>query len=126
MDGDVDRHEDVDKHWSDPEGSRQVVRFGVAVLATAALTGVVIAIWAATRDACEAAEAMLCDGASQAAMVVGPALVLAAGWIGAFVITFRRWREGRVWPIWQGAGWFFFFLLLAYLSIGGSVITSGG
>lgn len=113
--------DDVEKRWSDPQGTRQAFRFGVAILALAALTGVIIAIWAAARDACEAGP-MLCDTTSQVAMVVGPAVVLAVGWIGAFVITFLRWRQGRVWPIWQGVGWFFFLLLLAYLSIGGSVI----
>ncbi|WP_040796150.1 hypothetical protein [Nocardia higoensis] len=113
--------DDVEKRWSDPKGSREAMRFGVVVLALAVLTGVVIAIWASARDACEA-QRMLCDTTSQVTMVVGPAVVLAAGWIGAFVITFLRWRRGQVWPIWQGVGWFFFFLLLAYLSIGGGVI----
>ncbi|AXK85037.1 hypothetical protein IU443_04415 [Nocardia farcinica] len=114
--------DDVEKRWSDPEGFRKAVRFGLGVVALAALVAVIIGIWAASRDACETGP-MLCDTASRVAMVVGPAVVLAAGWIGAFVITYLRWRQGRVWPIWQGTGWFLFFLLLAYLTIGGSVFA---
>jgi hypothetical protein len=47
-----------------------------------------------------------------------PAVLLVGG-VGAFVKTYQVWRAEGTWPIWQGAGWFLFSLMLVSLSIPG-------
>ncbi|MEV0029819.1 hypothetical protein [Nocardia sp. NPDC050793] len=113
---------DVEKRWSDPKGFRQAVRYDLAVLGTAALVALVATIWAAGRDECLSGP-LLCDAASGIAVLLVPAVVLLAGGIGAFVVIYLRWRRGRVWPIWQGAGWFLFTAMLVYVSIGGTAMA---
>ncbi|TQM33677.1 hypothetical protein [Nocardia bhagyanarayanae] len=113
---------DVEKRWSDPEGLRQAIRYDLAIVGITALVALVATVWAAGRDECLSGP-LLCDAASGIAVLLVPALVLVAGGIGAFVITYLRWRQGRVWPIWQGAGWFLFMLMLVYVSIGGSALA---
>ena len=43
--------------------------------------------------------------------------ILFLGGVGALVKTYRVWRDGGTWPIWQGAGWFLLTLMLVCLSI---------
>ena len=45
------------------------------------------------------------------------ALASTPGGIGAFVKTYRVWKEEGAWPAWQGAGWFLLTLMLVCLSI---------
>jgi hypothetical protein len=47
---------------------------------------------------------------------------LFAGGIGAFVKTYRVWKEEGAWPAWQGASWFLLTLMLVCLSIPGAAI----
>ncbi|MGY4098992.1 hypothetical protein ACW2Q0_05425 [Nocardia sp. R16R-3T] len=115
---------DLEKRWTaDDRTFRRVAIYVAAVLAVAALVFVITAIWAADRRACAAAETMLCDTAAKSAILAGPTVVLMLGGIGAFVRTYREWRRGRSWPIWQGGGWFLFTMMIVYLGIGGGSIA---
>ncbi|WP_019928172.1 hypothetical protein [Nocardia sp. BMG111209] len=114
---------DVEKRWHDPGMFRRAARYTIGVVVVAALVLVVIQIWASRREACAGASVTYCDTASRAAILGGPGLVLLLGTVGAFVATYRVWREHRTWPIWQGAGWFLLVLTLAYLAIGSSVFS---
>jgi hypothetical protein len=48
---------------------------------------------------------------------IGSPLILLLGGIGAFVRTYRVWRAGGRWWIWQGAGWFLLVLMLVELTM---------
>ncbi|UGT44578.1 hypothetical protein LTV02_14830 [Nocardia yamanashiensis] len=109
---------DVGKSWNDPPAFRRAARYVLSILALAALVAVITLVWASARSQC-LDDTMLCDTASRLVVGLGPGLVLLFGGIGAFVMTFREWRAGRTWPIWQGAGWFLFTLMVVYLSIEG-------
>ncbi|MGY2008456.1 hypothetical protein ACW9HJ_24135 [Nocardia gipuzkoensis] len=115
--------EDVEKRWHDPRGFRRAATYVASVLATAALVFLLILLWAARRQ-CAGEDRLLCDDAAQVAIVLGPSVVLLIGGIGAFVETYVQWRRGRTWPIWQGAGWFLFILMVVYLGIGGGAVAS--
>ncbi|MQY25443.1 hypothetical protein [Nocardia aurantia] len=119
----IDVVDDVEKRWHDPGMFRRVVTYASTVVVIAALVLIAVQIWAGRREACASA-ATYCDTASRAAILGGPGLVLLIGTLGAFVTTYRVWRERRTWPIWQGAGWFLLVLTLAYLAIGSSVFAS--
>ncbi|WP_067806852.1 hypothetical protein [Nocardia beijingensis] len=114
--------DDVEKRWRDPRGFRRAATYVVSVLVTAALVFLLTVLWAAQRE-CVDQDKLLCDTAAQLAVVLGPPVVLLIGGIGAFVETYVQWRRGRTWPIWQGAGWFLFVLMLAYLSIGSGALA---
>ena len=77
--------------------------------AVVAVAGVVFAVYAFT-----ARESVL------AASLV-PAILFAGG-IGAFVKTYRVWKEEGAWPAWQGAGWFLLTLMLVCLAIPGAAM----
>ncbi|MGQ4615342.1 hypothetical protein [Nocardia sp. R7R-8] len=115
--------DDVEKRWRDPRGFRRAATYVTSVLAAAALVFLLAVLWAAQRE-CPDADKLLCDTAAQVAVVLGPAVVLLIGGIGAFVETYLQWRRGRTWPIWQGAGWFLFVLMVVYLGIGGGAVAS--
>ncbi len=115
---------DLEKPWTaDDRTFRRVAIYVAAVLAVAALVFAITAIWAADRRACAGAETMLCDTAAKSAILAGPPVVLILGGIGAFVQTYREWRRGRSWPIWQGGGWFLFTMMIVYLGIGGGSVA---
>ncbi|WP_433678884.1 hypothetical protein [Nocardia sp. CA-119907] len=115
---------DLEKRWTaDNRTFRRVAIYVATVLAVAAVVFVVTAIWAAQRAACANAEMMLCDAPAKTAIVAGPTVVLILGGIGAFVQTYREWRRGGSWPIWQGAGWFLFTMMIVYLGIGGGSVA---
>ncbi|MDT5332529.1 MAG: hypothetical protein QOF31_3826 [Mycobacterium sp.] len=79
------------------------------VCAVVAVAGVVFAVYAFTaRDSVVAASLV-------------PAILMAGG-IGAFVKTYRVWKEEGAWPAWQGAGWFLLTFMLVCLSIPGAAI----
>lgn len=115
---------DVEKRWTgDREGFRRAVRYTLAVLGVAALVCAGTAIWSATAQ-CRDADSLLCDTPSQVAVLFGPGVLLFLGGIGAFVETIRVWRRGGTWPIWQGAGWFLFLIMLFYLGIGATTVPA--
>ncbi|WP_054813137.1 hypothetical protein [Nocardia arizonensis] len=116
--------DDVGKSWRDDGTFRRAATYVLTVLAVAAIVAAVAFTWVGRREACADAEVVLCDATAQVAVVLMPALVLLFGGIGAFVRTYRVWRDGGSWPIWQGAGWFLFVLMTVYLAIGGGVGAS--
>lgn len=85
---------DVEKRWHDPAMFRAAVTYALIVIALAGAAFAATAIWQ-----------------SLLAAILVPGILFAGG-IGAFIRTYRVWRAGGVWPIWQAAGWF---LLLAFL-----------
>ncbi|MFW0872842.1 hypothetical protein [Rhodococcoides corynebacterioides] len=92
---------DVEKRWRDPAALRRAALYVVSAVGVAAIA---LAVFLAT-------------GASNvvvAAIVPGVCLVAA---IGALVIGYRSYRHGGTWPIWQGAAWFLFALMLVSLSL---------
>lgn len=58
-----------------------------------------------------------CSALQRNTLAVGPAAVLFAGGVGAFVRTYQTWRVGGGWWIWQGAGWFLLVLMLVVLTM---------
>ncbi|MRH92773.1 hypothetical protein GFY24_36050 [Nocardia sp. SYP-A9097] len=111
--------DDVEKRWQDPPTFRQAARYVVAVLVLTAIVAVLALVWAGARQECLNSDSMLCDTAARLVVGLGPGLVLLFGGIGAFVKTILEWRAARAWPIWQGAGWFLFTLMVIYLTIAG-------
>lgn len=90
---------DVEKRWHDPAALRAAATFVVAVVAVAAVAFYVTVTWR-----------------SLIAGILVPG-VLFAGGIGAFVKTYRVWRDEGVWPIWQAAGWILLMLSLFCLGV---------
>lgn len=115
---------DAEKRWSsDREGFRRAVRYTLTVLGIAALACAATTIWSATTQ-CRDADSLLCNTPTQVAVLFGPGVLLFLGGIGAFVETIRVWRRGGTWPIWQGAGWFLFLIMLFYLGIGATTVPA--
>jgi hypothetical protein len=99
---------DVEKRFDRPGEFHAAALYVGAVVAVA---GLVFAAYAFTaRDSVVAASLV-------------PAILLAGG-IGAFVKTYRVWKEQGAWPAWQGAGWFLLTLMLVSLAIPGAAITA--
>ena len=92
---------DVEKRWHDPRAMRSAVAYAAAVVLLAAGAFAVYAL----GDRNALGVAMATPG------------VLFLGAVGAFVKTYRDWRAGRTWPIWQGAGWFLMTLSLLALGV---------
>ena len=97
---------DVEKRFDRPGTFHEAaVYVGVIVV----IAGLVFAAWAfAARDSVVAASLV-------------PAILMGGG-IGAFVKTYRVWKEEGAWPAWQGAGWFLLTLMLVTLAIPGAAI----
>ncbi|MFM8600449.1 MAG: hypothetical protein ACKOB8_15810 [Mycobacterium sp.] len=79
---------DVEKRWHDPRMTRAALTYVVAVVALAGLAFAATAVWR-----------------SMLAAVLVPG-ILSVGGIGGLAQTYRVWRAGGVWPIWQAAAWF--------------------
>lgn len=92
---------DVEKRWNDPGAVRRAVLYVGSVIATA---GVWLLMFLVAEP-------------SSVAWALGVTVILLAGGIGAFVQTYRVYRDGGSWPIWQGAGWFLFALMLGSLGL---------
>ncbi|NKY87361.1 hypothetical protein [Nocardia veterana] len=112
---------EVSTRWSDPPSFRRAAGFVVGVLIVAAVVAAVALGWAASRAQCADADTVACDTPARLAVGLVPGIVLLLGGIGAFVITVRQWRGGRPWPVWQGAGWFLFAVMVVYLAIAGGI-----
>ena len=99
---------DVEKRFDRPGTFHEAARYvGVVV----AIAGVVFAVYAFTAR-----------GSVVTASLV-PAILFAGG-VGAFVKTYRVWKEEGAWPAWQGAGWFLLTLMLVTLAIPGAAMTA--
>lgn len=99
---------DVEKRWRDPAAFRSAIGYVAIVICLAAA---VFAVYAFV-------------GAAAVWWAVATPAVLFLGALGAFVRTYRAWRAGGTWPIWQGAGWFLLALTLLtfglpYLAVSG-------
>ncbi|MFM9034914.1 MAG: hypothetical protein ACKOQ4_11615 [Mycobacterium sp.] len=94
---------DVEKRWHDPAMVRAAVIYVVSVIALSAAAFACTVIWR-----------------SLLAGILVPAIFFAGG-IGAFVRTYRVWKAGGVWPIWQAAGWFLLMLFLICFGVPFSV-----
>ena len=92
---------DVEKRWHDPVALRNAVAYGVGVIVVA---GIAFAVFA------------LVDKGSVLLAASVPTILFLGG-VGAFVKAYLVWRLRGTWPIWQGAGWFLFTLMLVCLSI---------
>jgi len=100
---------DVEKRFDRPATFHEAAKYVGAVVVVA---GLVFAAWALTaRDSVVAASLV-------------PAILFAGG-IGAFVKTYRVWKDEGAWPAWQGAGWFLLTLMLVCLAIPGAAIHAG-
>ncbi|MCK0177265.1 MULTISPECIES: hypothetical protein [Mycobacteriaceae] len=99
---------DVEKRWHDPEAFRAAVGYVVAFVA---LAGVALGFFVIPGD----------HPLIPAILVP---VILFAGGLGAFIRTYRVWRAGGTWVIWQGAGWFLFALFLLGLSVPGAALTA--
>ena len=99
---------DVEKRFDRPGTFHEAAMYVGAVVLAA---GAVFAVYAFTAR----------DSVVVASLV--PAILLAGG-IGAFVKTYRVWKEQGAWPAWQGAGWFLLTLMLVCLSILGAAILA--
>ena len=97
---------DVEKRFDRPGTFHEAAKYVGAVVAVA---GVAFAIYATTWR----------ENVIVASMIPG---ILFAGGVGAFVKTYRVWKEEGAWPAWQGAGWFLLTLMLVCLSIPGAAI----
>jgi hypothetical protein len=100
---------DVEKRWRDPVALRQAVAYGVGVIAVA---GVAFAVYAVV------------DKKSVILAATVPTILFVGG-VGALVKTYRVWRDGGTWVIWQGAGWFLLTFMLVCLSIPWAAATAG-
>jgi xanthine/uracil permease len=97
---------DVEKRFDRPGTFHEAAKYVGAVVVVA---GLVFAAWAFTARESVVAASLV------------PAILLAGG-IGAFVKTYRVWKEEGAWPAWQGAGWFLLTLMLVCLSIPGAAM----
>ena len=92
---------DVEKRFDRPGTFHEAAKYVGAVVVVA---GLVFAAWAFTARESVVAASLV------------PAILLAGG-IGAFVKTYRVWKDEGAWPAWQGAGWFLLTLMLVCLAI---------
>ncbi|MCW4355530.1 hypothetical protein ONR57_19685 [Hoyosella sp. YIM 151337] len=104
---------DVEKRFWDPQTFRGAAAYALTVTAVALITMGALAVWTSPED----------GGADAAILTFVPAGVLLLGGIGAFVQTYRVWRRGGTWPLWQGAGWFLLALFFAYAALSSSALA---
>lgn len=92
---------DVEKRWNDPGALRKAAGYSAAVVAlAAALTAVFFTV----------------DRTDPLLAATVPAVCFIGG-IGALLIGYRSFRAGGTWPIWQGAAWFLFTVMLLGLGM---------
>lgn len=93
--------DDVEKRWNDRTAYRAAVLYDLAVIA-AAFGWLII---------------YLVTDPDSSVWAIGVPTILLLGGLGAFIQTYRVWKRGGGWPVWQGAGWFLFVLMLLTLSL---------
>lgn len=99
------------------------IRF--AVIAAAAGVGFVIvaALWVSTCNPGAGADTAACGAPERTILAFGAPVILLACGIGAFVRTYRVWRDRGTWWGWQGAGWFLLMVMLLTLTMGTPLIA---
>ncbi|WP_338890144.1 hypothetical protein [Rhodococcus sovatensis] len=116
---------DVEKRWNDPQEMRRATIYAGSVIIVAAVAATVAVVLGSSQaDACRDAAFRICKDPERLLIAIAPPTILLLGGIGAFVNTYRVWKAGGVWPIWQGAGWLLFALMLVYFTMSGSVLAS--
>lgn len=90
---------DVEKRWNDPAALRSAGLYIAGVV-------VVAGIWLVVA---------LTVGSGGLAWTFGVTAILLCGGVGALIRAYKAYKHGDSWPIWQGAGWFLFALMLASL-----------
>lgn len=102
---------------------RRAATYTVAVMGGALVVALLSVAWMSI-DSGDCAESMMeCAGGEKYVLVFGPPALLLLGGVGAFVQTYRVWRAGGRWPIWQGAGWMLFVFMLIYASLSAGALT---
>lgn len=92
---------DTEKRWSDPREFRRAATF------TSVVTGVALVVLFSL---------LLVGGTSGVGnLAFAPASVFLIGGLAAFAETYRVWKRGGTWPVWQGAGWILMVLMLVSL-----------
>jgi NADH:ubiquinone oxidoreductase subunit H len=97
---------DVEKRFDRPGTFHEAAVYVGAVVAAA---GVMFAVYATTWR----------ENVIIASTV--PAILFIGG-VGAFVKTYRLWKDEGAWPAWQGAGWFLLTFMLVCLVIPAAAI----
>ncbi|MFE3290931.1 hypothetical protein [Rhodococcus sp. NPDC059234] len=115
--------DDIEKRWNDPPTIRRATRYTCAVIAVALVAMALAFAWGATNHDCPVDQARICSTTDRWVLAVAPAAILLLGGLGAFVRTYRVWRSGGTWPIWQGAGWVLMVLMLVYASMGAGLLV---
>lgn len=121
--------DDVGKRWHDPGGSggvRCAALFTVSVIVSALVVMVGCIMWAAWgphSGQCRDAAFAVCAEPERTILLVVPSALLLIGGLFAFVQTYRVWRKGGTWPIWQGAGWALLVSMVIYMSMSLSVVS---
>ncbi len=87
---------------------------------------VVAALWVHTCGAGVDVDTAACGRPARTALGLAAPVILAVGTVGAFVRTYRIWRDDGIWWGWQGAGWFLLTLSLFTLTIGFPTIAGIG
>jgi hypothetical protein len=89
------------------------VKFVVATVAVAGIVLVAVVAWVSSCKAGSGTGALAnCTALQRNTFAFGPAAVLLAGGVAAFVRTYQVWKARGGWWIWQGAGWFLLVLML--------------
>lgn len=111
---------DTEKSWHDPRAYRHAVGYVAVVLFAGAVAVATIVIGA--QRPCDGG-AWVCHDSDRYLLTFVPAGLLLSGGFGAFVWTYRVWRSGGTWPIWQGAGWLLLTVTLVYATISAGFLT---
>jgi hypothetical protein len=115
---------DVEKRWNDKAALRSAAIHVAASVGTAALAMALILVWTVARqDGCTTTEFAACTETERATLAVVPATILLCGGIWALIRAYRAWRNGRSWPIWQGAGWALLTLMTIYVIVSGPILV---
>ncbi|MFD4368492.1 hypothetical protein [Rhodococcus sp. NPDC058521] len=118
---------DVEKRWSDRTTLRKAAIHAGAAIALALASMAAIIVWAsvANEGTCEDAAFRICESPDRYLLAGVPTAILLVGGVSAFVRAYRAWKRGGTWPIWQGAGWILFILMLVYLFTFGGAAAAG-
>ena len=116
---------DTEKRWSDPEEFRRAAIFTIVVVGAALVVLLLDALAASRQSGGSESGGGESGGGESGISGIGilafaPSAVFLIGGLAAFVQTYRVWRRGGTWPIWQGAGWFLMVLMLFSLGLAAS------
>lgn len=66
------------------------------------------------------------DDGLRTALVVASPLIVLAGALAALWRTYRNWRSGGHWQVWQGASWFLLALFIVFLMASAPALLTTG